>query len=90
MKMVQAQLVVNVRSRARATEERVFSLCSTNPHVECLISGAGNWDYKILIGAESLPQLLQVEEELLQALGKAVASHSLYIREQILSTRSGL
>lgn len=90
MKMFQAQIVLHLKSRAREVEERVSAICSTNPHVECLIAGAGNWDYKILFDAESLPRLLEIEELLLQSLGKAVLRHSLYIRDRILSNRSGL
>lgn len=90
MKMFQAQIVLHLRSRASEIEEQIASICSHNPHVECLIAGVGNWDYKLLIDAESLPSLLEVEEDLLRALGKCVLKHSLYIRDKIFCARPGL
>ena len=90
MKMFQAQLVVHLRTRTRDIDNSIVSICTNNPHVECIISGVGNWDYKMLIDAESLPRLLEVEEELLTAIGKPVLKHSLFIRDKVFSIRTGL
>jgi DNA-binding Lrp family transcriptional regulator len=90
MKMIQAQLMLTLRSRGSAIENDIASLCAHNPHVECLIAGVGNWDYKLVIDAESLPALLEVEEELVQTLGKSILKHSLYIRDKIFCARAGL
>lgn len=89
-KMLQAQIVMNLRSRASHIQTEVASICANNPHVECLIAGAGNWDYKVLIDAESLPALLEVEEHLVQTLGRSILKHSLYIRDTIFCARAGL
>jgi len=90
MQMFQAQLVVHLRTRTRDIDNSIVSICTNNPHVECIISGVGNWDYKMLIDAESLPRLLEVEEELLTAIGKPVLKHSLFIRDKVFSIRTGL
>jgi hypothetical protein len=44
----------------------------------------------MLIDAEFLPRLLEVEEELLTAIGKPVLKHSLFIRDKVLSILTGL
>ncbi len=90
MKMFQAQLVAQLRTRSHDIDNLIVSICANNPHVECLISGVGNWDYKMLIVAESLPRLLEVEEELLTTIGKFVLKHALFIRDQVFSVRTGL
>jgi DNA-binding Lrp family transcriptional regulator len=90
MKMIQAQLMIHLRSRASEIENEIASICANNPHVECLIAGVGNWDYKLLIDAESLPALLEVEEQLVQTLGRSILKHCLYIRDKVFCARAGL
>ena len=90
LNLFQAQLVIQLRSRTREIEDGIVSICAKNPNVEGLISGVGNWDFKILIAAESLRELLEVEEALVMALGKRVFKHSMYIREKVIVKRSGV
>lgn len=90
MKIFQGQIVIQLRVRTHDIESFILSTCSRHPYVECLIAGVGNWDYKVLLGAESLPDLLKVEEEITQALAKHVLKQSIYLRERVLSNRVGL
>jgi hypothetical protein len=82
--------VVHLRTRTGDIDISIESVCTNNPHVEYVISGLGNWDYKLLIAAKSLPRLLVVEEELLQAIGKPVLQHFLCIRDKVFSVRTRL
>jgi DNA-binding Lrp family transcriptional regulator len=87
---VQAQLVVQLKSRSAQAMQNVISTCLQNPNVEVLIHGIGNWDYKICIAAESIQELVHVESGVVQAIGRNLLKHSMYLRNEILSTRSGL
>lgn len=84
---VHAQIVLNLKSRSVEQVERLVAVCAAESHVEGLITGAGNWDYKILLVADSYTQLLSVENAILRALGRTVTKSSLYLREQIFVSR---
>lgn len=88
--IVQGQLVLLLKSRCAAAERIILSVCNENPHIDCLVSGLGQWDYKVVIVAESVPMLLKVEDAVIQGIEKHLLRHMMFIRDEVLSVRSGL
>ena len=86
---VQAQLVLNLKSRSPEREQEVIDICSHNLHVEQLITGFGSWDYKIVLRAKTVNRLLETEEEILASLGKNVSKASMLVRNRVISGREG-
>jgi DNA-binding Lrp family transcriptional regulator len=86
---VQAQLVLNLKSRSPQHELSVIDLCSHNVHVEALISGFGSWDYKVVLRAKTVNRLLQNEQEILAALGNNVSRASMLVRNRVIAGREG-
>ncbi len=88
--LVQAQLVLHLKARTVAAQQAVLCACNQNPYVDFLVAGIGQWDYKIVIVAESLPRLLQVENAIIHACDKHLLRHMVFIRDEVLSVRTGL
>ena len=86
---VQAQLVLNLKSRSPEHEQEVIDLCSHNLHVEQLITGFGSWDYKVVLRAKTVTRLLEVEESILVALGGNVSRSSTLVRNRVIAGREG-
>lgn len=87
---MQAQLVINLKALSPESYTRVVSACEENRHVEGLISGVGNWDFKVILVAESFKQLLAVERSILQTLARDISKSSLYLRGQVLAANPGV
>jgi DNA-binding Lrp family transcriptional regulator len=87
---MQAQLVMNLKTLSPESYVRVVKACEENRHVEGLISGVGNWDFKVILVAESFKQLLAVERLLLQTLARDISRSSLYLRGQVLAANPGV
>jgi hypothetical protein len=90
MQIFEAQTVLQLRTRSGECRNSILSICQRHPHVACLIAGVGNWDYKLLLSAASLPDLLRVDREITEELAKVTLKQSLYIRERIINKVSGL
>jgi DNA-binding Lrp family transcriptional regulator len=88
--LLQAQVVLNLKARSTENEARVLALCSANPHVEGLISGVGAWDFKIIFQAESMRELVDVQDKLLHQIGAIIDKSETYIRDRILWIASGI
>jgi DNA-binding Lrp family transcriptional regulator len=86
---VQAQLVINLKARSREAEQLVIETCSNEPYVEGLLTGIGCWDFKIVIRADTVSRLLEVEDSILAALARVVARSTTYIRNRLLLERAG-
>lgn len=86
---VQAQLVLNLKSRSPEHERLVIDICSHNLHVEQLITGFGSWDYKVVLRAKTVSRLLEMEEAILVALGKNVSRASMLVRNRVIAGREG-
>jgi len=86
---VQAQLVLNLKIRSREHEEAVIGVCSHNLFVEELITGFGCWDYKVVLRADTVNRLLEVEESILAALGKNVSRALMLVRNRVIAGREG-
>lgn len=86
---VQAQLVLNLKSRSQEYEQAVINVCSHNFYVEELITGFGCWDYKVVLRADTVTRLLEVEESILAALGKNVSRASMLVRNRVIAGREG-
>lgn len=86
---VQAQLVLNLKSRAAEHEKAVIDVCSRNLYVEELITGFGCWDYKVVLRADTVTRLLEVEESILAALGKNVSRAMMLVRNRVIAGREG-
>jgi DNA-binding Lrp family transcriptional regulator len=84
---VQAQLVLNLKIRSKEHEDSLLEVCYDEPYVESLITGIGCWDYKIVLRADTVKRLLEVEESLLSALGRNISRSSMYIRNRIIAGR---
>lgn len=90
MQIFEAQTVLQLRARSHESRETILSLCQRHPHVESLLCGMGNWDYKLLLSGDSLPEILRVDKEITEELAKLVLKQSLYIRETVIDRGSGL
>ncbi len=88
--LIQAQLVLQLKARSVAAQQTVLSACNQNPYVDFLVAGIGQWDYKIVIIAESIPTLLKAESAIIQACDKHLLRHMVFIRDEVLSVRTGL
>ncbi len=86
---VQAQLVLNLKARSREHEQSVIEVCSHNLYVEELITGFGCWDYKVVLRADTVNRLLEVEESILAALGKNVSRATMLVRNRVVAGREG-
>ena len=86
---VQAQLVLNLKSRSPEREQEVIDICSHNLHVEQLITGFGSWDYKAVLRAKTVNRLLETEEAILVSLGKNVSKSSMLVRNRVIAGREG-
>jgi DNA-binding Lrp family transcriptional regulator len=86
---VQAQLVLNLKSRSAEYEQAVIDVSSHNLYVEELITGFGSWDYKVVLRADTVTRLLEVEESILAALGKNVSRASMLVRNRVIAGREG-
>jgi hypothetical protein len=82
-----AQLVLNLKVRTKQHEQTVVDLCASLPHVEGLITGLGCWDYKIILWANSIARLVEVEESIHTILGKNIARSEMYVRNRIIVGR---
>jgi DNA-binding Lrp family transcriptional regulator len=87
---LQGQLLLALRSRSTENEVHVLGLCSTNLHVEALISGVGGWDFKIVFQGESMRHLIDVQDGLLSELGNIVDRSETLIRDKILWVAPGV
>jgi Lrp/AsnC family transcriptional regulator for asnA, asnC and gidA len=87
---VQLQMVLRMRTRSRASDDLLLQLCEHNPHVEYVIAGVGNWDYKVNIQAESMRDLMDIQQRFLSQISRIVASSSTYVRDSILWVGPGL
>jgi DNA-binding Lrp family transcriptional regulator len=87
---VQAQLVLNLKSRSSREYARVRAACQASPYAQVLISGLGNWEHKIILCADSVQMLLNAQESLVGSLGRNVAKSSLYIRDKVLYAGVGI
>jgi DNA-binding Lrp family transcriptional regulator len=83
---VQAQIVINLKSRTRQHEDEILDICCDVPYVEGLITGLGSWDFKIIIRADTLNRLIEIEESILGALRKNIARASIYLRNKVIAT----
>ena len=81
-RFVQAQLLLNMKSRGREHCERVQAVCQATPYVQVLIGGVGNWDFKIVLYADTIRLLVEVQDSLLGALSRDVAKSSLFVRDR--------
>jgi DNA-binding Lrp family transcriptional regulator len=86
---VQAQLVLNLKSRSPKREQDVVDICSHNLHVEQLITGFGSWDFKVVLRARTVNRLLETEEVILRSLGKNVSKASMLVRNRVIAGREG-
>ena len=86
---VQAQLVLNLKSRSPKREQEVIDICSHNLHVEQLITGFGSWDFKVVLRAKTVNRLLETEELILRSLGKNVSKASMLVRNRVIAGREG-
>jgi DNA-binding Lrp family transcriptional regulator len=86
---VQAQLVLNLKARSKEHEQQVIHVCSHNPYVEELITGFGCWDHKVVLRADTVTRLLEVEESILAALGRNVSRASMLVRNRVIAGREG-
>lgn len=84
---VQAQLVLNLKIRSKEHEDALLEVCYDEPYVETLITGIGCWDYKIVLRADTVKRLLEVEESLLSALGRNISRSEIYIRNRVIAGR---
>jgi len=87
---MQAQLVLNLKARGPDVRARVVQLCEGLPNVEGLLSGVGNWDYKVVLAAESFKQLLTVERTILNALARDIYRSAFYLRERVVKGRASI
>jgi DNA-binding Lrp family transcriptional regulator len=87
---VQAQLILNLKSRSNRECARVKAACQASPYVQALISGVGNWEYKIILCADSIQMLLNAQENLVSLLGRSVAKSSLYLRDRVVYAGAGI
>lgn len=87
---MQAQLVLNLKAHGPDVQARVIQICEGLPNVEGLLSGIGNWDYKVVISAESFQHLLAIERTILNALARDVSRSALYLRERVVKGRAGI
>ncbi len=86
---VQAQLVLNLKSRSPEREQDVVDICAHNLHVEQLITGFGSWDFKVVLRAKTVNRLLETEEAILKSLGKNVSKASMLVRNRVIAGREG-
>ena len=86
---MQAQLVLNLKSRSPKREQDVVDICSHNLHVEQLITGFGSWDFKVVLRARTVNRLLETEEVILRSLGKNVSKASMLVRNRVIAGREG-
>jgi DNA-binding Lrp family transcriptional regulator len=87
---VTLQVVLLMRTRSSASDDLLLQLCEHNPHVECVIAGVGNWDFKVILLAESMRELMDAQERFLSQISRIVASSSTYVRDSILWVGPGL
>jgi DNA-binding Lrp family transcriptional regulator len=87
---MQAQIVLNLKAHGPGVTARVVQICEELQHVEGLISGVGNWDFKVIISAGSFQQILAVERTILSALARDVSKSALYLRERVIRGRVSL
>ncbi len=87
---LQAQLVLSLKARSNENAARILAVCSNNLHVEGLISGVGAWDFKIIFQAESMRQLIEVQDALLHDLGRIVDKSETYVRDKVLWIAPGI
>jgi DNA-binding Lrp family transcriptional regulator len=85
---VQAQLVLNLKARSAQHDRSVVDMCSNEPYVEGLITGLGCWDYNVILRADTVSRLVEVEESLLGALGRNLARSVMYVRNRLLLARA--
>ena len=58
-------------------------MSSNEPYVEGLITGLGGWDYKVILRADTVSRLVEVEGSLLRAFGKNLARGAMYVRNRL-------
>ncbi len=87
---LQAQLVLSLKARSTENEGRLLEVCSSNPHVEALISGVGAWDFKIVFQAESMRHLIDVQDGLIHDLGRMIDRSETYVRDKVLWIAPGI
>jgi DNA-binding Lrp family transcriptional regulator len=81
------QLVLNLKARTKQHEQAVVDVCASVPQVEGLITGLGCWDHKIILWADSVSHLVDIEASILSTLGKNIAQSKMYVRNRILVGR---
>jgi len=82
--------VLNLKAHGPDVRARVVQLCEGLPNVEGLLSGVGNWDYKVVLAAESFKQLLTVERTILNALARDIYRSAFYLRERVVKGRASI
>ena len=87
--MPQAQLVFQLARRSKAARRELTLFCQQCPNVVALISCAGSWDFKMLIMAEQLGDILNVEERCRSHFKDTVADLSLLVRRELISISPG-
>ena len=86
---VQAQLVLNMLSRSKENQARIFRFCQDEKNVQSLICGVGSWDFKLIVDGDSIGDILTVQDRLNFEFSKIIAGSSLYIRDEILLSTPG-
>lgn len=84
---VQAQIALNLKVRTKDLEQMVIDACTSEPYVEGLITGVGGWDFKIILRADTVTRLIEIEDSMLNALGRNVARAVMYVRNSIFIGR---
>ena len=88
--MQQAQIRLSVRLRTSEKEREITEMCQNLPQATSLTTCVGDWDYKIVLHAQSSEGLIEARDKVRLRLADNLNSLHFCLRRRWLKSSAGV